>query len=167
MSNRFIRSVMRTTSLYNPALLLRIGVGLCFIAHGVLAFTAKAKFVELLGSFGISGNDAIAVLKVIGLQDIFLGLMILFRPTKWVLIWGMTWIGGTIVAWGIHGDSMMDLLRRSTYFAAPAALLSMLFYSESKKITIDSEDLEFTETPLSISSVTKGSHHLIGSFINL
>ena len=43
-----------------PKMILRLGGGICFIAHGLLALTAKPGFVGLLGSFGLElapGHD--------------------------------------------------------------------------------------------------------------
>jgi len=108
------------------SIILRLGAGLCFVGHGILALTAKAKFIALLATFNIEPALAIQLLKLIGAVDIIVGLMILFHPTKWVLKWAMIWTGLTIVAWFIHGDSLMDLMRRAPYFAAPFALLSLM-----------------------------------------
>ena len=133
---------MKTNQSLSPTILLQLGVGLCFLAHGILALTAKASFVTLLGSFGLAPETAVSLLKIIGIQDVFLGFMILFRPKKWMLIWGTIWVGATILAWGYHGDNIMDLLRRSTYFFAPLALLNLRFAKDpSEQHSPQSNDL--------------------------
>jgi hypothetical protein len=120
---------MKTTSniLTNPTVLLRIGGGICFLGHGVLALGAKTGFVGLLGSFGLGTEEAVLLLKLIGCIDILVGLSILFKPNKRVLQWAAIWTGLTILAWGIQGDSLMDLARRAPYVTTPLALLFLLY----------------------------------------
>jgi len=121
----------------NATLILRLGVGICFLGHGILALTAKAKFITLLSTFGIEAEMAISILKIIGLIDIAVGLMIIFKPSQLVIKWAMAWTLMTIIAWFFHGDSIMDLMRRAPFFAAPFALLALLYgkASESKERT--------------------------------
>ena len=95
----------------SPALFLRLGAAICFVGHGLLAINGKPGFVGLLGSFGLEPVDALMVLKFIGLVDVLVGLTILIKPNKWVLYWAGLWTTLTVVAWGIHGDSWMDLDR--------------------------------------------------------
>ena len=118
----------------NPILILRFGAGLCFIGHGLLALTAKAKFIVLLSTFGIEADAAIPLLLFIGCLDVIVGLLILLKPTKLVLKWAMVWTGLTILAWLIHGDSVMDLMRRAPYFTVPFALLGLLYGKSTSSI---------------------------------
>ena len=115
------------STLLTPALILRLGGAICFIGHGLLALNGKEGFVNLLGTFDLQAAQALNVLKVIGSIDILVGLLILFKPYRAVLHWAMLWTGLTILAWGIHGDSLMDLARRAPYFTTPMALLYLLY----------------------------------------
>lgn len=116
-----------TTTLAQPATILRIGGGICFIGHGLLALNAKAGFVGLLGTFGADPAQAVGLLKLIGIVDVLVGLALLFRPRKRVLQWAMLWTALTILAWGLHGDSLLDLARRVPYVTTPMALLFLLY----------------------------------------
>lgn len=118
----------------NPILILRIGAGLCFIGHGILALTAKAKFILLLSTFGVEAEAAVSILRLIGGLDIVVGLLILFKPSKLVLKWAMAWTCLTIIAWLVHGDTIMDLMRRAPYFTVPFALLALLYGDKSKAV---------------------------------
>ncbi len=132
----------------NPAMILRIGGGICFLGHGILALTAKAGFMGLLNTFGLDQIQALALLKVIGCLDIMVGLSILTKPNKWVLQWAIAWTTLTIIAWGIHGDSMMDLARRATYMTTPLGLLVLLYRQQKfQKMGGDSEQDQFPEKP--------------------
>lgn len=111
----------------NPILILRFGAGLCFIGHGILALAAKAKFIFLLSTFGIEADAAVLILRLIGGVDILVGFFILIKPTKLVLKWATIWTSLTIIAWFIHGDTVMDLMRRAPYFTTPFALLALLY----------------------------------------
>lgn len=117
----------------NPSIILRIGAGLCFIGHGAVALGAATKFVALLATFGLDHSQSLVLLKVIGLLDIALGLLILFKPSKNILRWAMVWTGLTLLAWAFHGDSLMDLFRRVTYLTTPAALLVLLYSKTTAK----------------------------------
>lgn len=110
----------------STSIILRLGAGICFIGHGLLALSAKAKFIALLSSFNIDNETAIELLKLIGAVDVVVGLLILFKPTKLVLKWAMFWTALTIMAWMIHGDSILDLMRRAPFFAVPFALLKLI-----------------------------------------
>lgn len=151
-----------TKLLANSALVLRIGGGICFIGHGVLALSGKTGFIGLLGTFGLDPIQALALLKVIGALDVLVGLLILFKPNKLVLQWAIAWTSLTIIAWGIHGDSLMDLARRATYMTTPLALLIMLYRRSgsfeqvdnarnedlSKETALVNEDGEFDPTAI-------------------
>lgn len=115
----------------NPATLLRIGGGICFFGHGMLALTGKTGFLGLLGSLGLDPIQAMPLLKVIGSIDILVALSILFKPNKLVLQWATLWTALTIVAWGIHGDGLMDLARRVPYVTTPLALLYFLYQGKT------------------------------------
>ena len=121
----------------DPKLVLRMGGGICFIGHGLLALTGKTGFVGLLGTFGLEAGEALLLLKVIGLVDVAVGLSILFRPRKRVLQWAFLWTCMTVVAWGIHGDNLMDLARRAPYFTTPLALLFLLYKSKQRSSIAD------------------------------
>lgn len=114
----------------NPGMLLRIGGGICFLGHGLLALSGKTGFVGLLGSLGLDPEQALNLLKIIGCIDILVGLLILFKPNKLVLQWATVWTTMTIAAWGIHGDGLMDLARRVPYVTTPLALLFFLYKGE-------------------------------------
>lgn len=117
-------------TLADPTMVLRIGGGICFLGHGILALTAKAGFMGLLNTFGLDQIQAVALLKIIGCLDILVGLSMLIKPNKRVLQWALVWTTLTVVAWGIHGDSIMDLARRATYITTPLALLYLLYKQE-------------------------------------
>lgn len=139
-----------------PELILRIGAGICFIGHGSLALMASPKFIGLLASFGIEGDLAVNSLLGIGILDVLVGLAILFKPNVYVLGWATLWTTMTIIAWGIHGDGIMDLFRRVPYVALPAGVLMIIFtekrnalsHAETKQRTAMS-DLEVGEKRIS------------------
>lgn len=128
----------------DPGLVLRLGGGICFLAHGLLALSGKVGFLGLLGSFGLESMEAANLLKLIGCLDVLVGLLILFRPSKRVLQWATFWTALTIVAWGIHGDGLLDLARRATYVTTPLALL--LWMQRSKSAVLRDEE-EPTASP--------------------
>ena len=53
--------------------------------------------------------------------------MLLLKPHKRIVQWAAVWTTLTVVAWGFHGDSLMDLARRAPYITTPLALLFLLY----------------------------------------
>jgi hypothetical protein len=158
----------RISMAINTEMILRLGAGICFIGHGVLALGAKAKFMALLSTFGIESTLALSLLKVIGCLDILIGLFILLKPNRLVLLWAMVWTSLTIVAWGIHGDSMMDLARRVTFMTTPFALLVLLYRNKKAKDQGNAErqnedQHEHSTTALPIGVLTKEKEAAINS----
>jgi len=139
----------------NPILILRLGAGICFIGHGILSLIGKEKFVELLGTFNINESQGLAVLIAVGCLDILVGLSILFKPSKIVLQWALVWTTLTVLAWGIHGDSIMDLMRRAPYIAVPSALL-VLLYGKSSVLKMSKTD-SVTKSTKSIKQTASSS----------
>lgn len=124
---------MRIFNLLEPTLILRLGAWICFIGHGILAINGKTQFIDLLGTFGIEGTMAVWMLRLIGTLDVITGALILVKPNKWILSWAVLWTSLTIIAWGIHGDSLMDLFRRVTYITTPLTLIFMLNHRNKKE----------------------------------
>jgi len=60
-------------------------------------------------------------------------LIILIKPLKPVLLWAVFWTFITALIRPIAGDPIWSFIERFANFAAPLALLYLLFPSKSKK----------------------------------
>jgi len=114
--------------------LLRIGLVLLFISHGLLAFWENPAFIDLiLGSawnllgISIAESTAVQVLKVIGIVDIVLAIGLLIRPWKWILYWMAFW--GLLTAFSritaLGSWAYFEILLRASHILAPLILLEI------------------------------------------
>lgn len=103
--------------------LIRIGLGIIFIANALVAFFAPAEFIELIKNSFIANLLPISpetfVGVVIGLNDAVVGLLLIGGfATRRVAIWATAWLVGVIVVIG----SPLDVLEHSGLLFMSAAL---------------------------------------------
>ena len=106
---------------------LRIGVAGEFLGHGVFALQGKADWVKWFGNFGVS-DPALAtkLLLVVGIMDIIVALIVLFKPIKSVILWAVFWGFWTALIRPIVGMPIWDFVERFANWAAPLALFYLL-----------------------------------------
>ena len=110
--------------------LLRIGVAGEFIGHGLLAVGGKADWVGWISQMiYVSSATATTLLFLIGVFDVVVALIVLFRPIKLVLLWAAFWGFWTALVRPLVGQSVLDFIERSANWAAPLALY---FFYRSK-----------------------------------
>ncbi len=102
---------------------LRIGVFGSFLGHGIFALGVKQGWIPLITAFGFSEEMAITLLPLIGIMDIVVALIALFKPIRVVLAWAVIWAFATGLARPIAGDPIWDFVERFANWAAPLALL--------------------------------------------
>lgn len=108
---------------------LRVGVAGEFLGHGVFALQGKADWIKWFGNFGISNPDTAATLLVlVGLADLTVALIVLFRPVRLVLLWAVFWGFWTALLRPIVGMPIWDFVERFANWAAPLALYYLLKY---------------------------------------
>jgi hypothetical protein len=104
---------------------LRIAVCGTFLAHGVLAIQGESDFTELLALvLPFSSKTCGLILLGIGILDVFLAVLVLFRPIRIALVWMVFWALLTAVVrpWsGLY--SIWAFLERFSNVGAPLALL--------------------------------------------
>jgi hypothetical protein len=71
---------------------LKIGVAGEFLGHGALAVGGKADWVGWVEKLsGFSHPVALNIIIAIGIADILLALIVLFRPIRPLLLWMAFW----------------------------------------------------------------------------
>ena len=103
--------------------ILRIGVFGTFLGHGVFALLGKQSWIPYFTSVGISEANAIVLLPLIGVLDMFVAVSALIKPVRVVLIWATSWAFLTALIRPIAGEPVWDLVERTANWAAPLALL--------------------------------------------
>ncbi|MDP3729459.1 MAG: hypothetical protein Q8R26_01735 [bacterium] len=108
-------------------LVLRITIAGEFIGHGVFAIQGKKDWIQWFGNFGVQDTGlATQLLFFIGLMDIAVALIVLFRPIKGILLWAVIWGFWTALIRPLVGMPIWDFVERAANWGAPLALL--LYY---------------------------------------
>lgn len=130
ISNLFFKNIQKDTTHFdiltlqkNLEKILYITAALCFIGHGAWGVITKEAWVPFFTSMGISENWAWTLMPVIGSVDIFLGLALLFRPTRVVLLWMAGWCVWTALLRPISGATMWEVWERGGNYGAPIVAL--------------------------------------------
>lgn len=121
--------------------ILRIGIAGEFIGHAVFALQGKETWLKYFTPLGISAEGAAQILPFIGAMDLTLGLLVLIKPMRPLLLWMALWGLITGLARPLGGDPIWDFIERFPNWAAPLALwaylqgtsLSLLTIKPSKK----------------------------------
>jgi len=113
--------------------LLQVGVAGCFIGHGVFGLLKKTQWLVFFNWAGIDVDTAYNIMPVIGLMDISLGLLVLVRPYRWVLVWMVFWALFTAFLRPVLGLSIFEFFERAGNYGVPLALLAMTASQDSFK----------------------------------
>ncbi len=73
----------------------RVTVALTFIGHGVWGLFTKSGWLPFFASQGIEPDIAWRLQRPIGVLDIALGVLILWKPRRLILMWMFVWAGLT------------------------------------------------------------------------
>lgn len=103
---------------------LRIAVAGEFIGHGAFALQGKQQWIGWFSQFGITNPELAAqLLFLVGITDIVVGLIVLVKPMRPVLLWATFWGFWTALVRPIVGDPIWDFVERWANWGAPLALL--------------------------------------------
>lgn len=105
--------------------ILRIGIFGTFLGHGIFALQVKEGWIPYFEAVNISVATAETLLPLIGIMDILVAIIALFRPLKAVLIWAVFWGIATALIRPIAGEPIWDFVERTSNWAAPLALLAI------------------------------------------
>jgi len=108
--------------------ILRVAVAGEFAGHGVFALQGKADWIKWFAQFGVSDpGTAGSLLFLLGIVDIAVALIVLFRPIPAVLLWAAIWGFWTALLRPIVGMPVWDFVERWANWGAPLALLLIRF----------------------------------------
>ncbi|MBA4317707.1 MAG: hypothetical protein C0412_04835 [Flavobacterium sp.] len=109
-------------------LVARIGIFGTFLGHGIVAIGVNPKWIPLLTAFGLSGEQSVFIMPLIGILDIVVAILILIYPIRIVLFWAFFWALLTALSRPVSGDSFLEFFERSSNWGLPLVLLLMRFY---------------------------------------
>jgi hypothetical protein len=106
--------------------ILRVSVFGEFLGHGILALQGKSQWVGWIQDLLlVTPEGAKQILLLIGVADVIVSLLILFRPIRIVLVWAALWGFWTALLRPIVGEPIWDFVERWANWGAPLALLLM------------------------------------------
>ncbi len=106
---------------------LRIGVFGTFFGHGIWALTIKQGWFKYFTGIGIAESAIPTLLILIGIMDIFVSILVLWKPYRFILIWATIWAFITAlirpITAGFFTIAFADFIERAANFMLPLALL--------------------------------------------
>ncbi len=117
--------------------ILRIGVAGEFLGHGVFAILGKADWIKWTEQLtGFDTATATTFMLVVGLVDVLLATIVLFKPIKPLLLWMTFWGFWTALVRPLVGTDLWekdiwDFVERFANWAAPLVLY--YFYKSNNK----------------------------------
>jgi hypothetical protein len=116
--------------------LLRVGVGGTFIGHGAFALLGKEKFLKWIMEF--TGADlalGAKLLLTVGIVDVLVGLIILIKPIRGILLWAIIWTSWTSIMRMLPfiGDPIWELFEKIIAPTSALALLLLLGWPKNLK----------------------------------
>lgn len=112
---------------------LRIGIAGEFLGHGLLAIGGKADWVKWITVIThVSQSTAVTLLLLVGIFDVIVAAVILFKPIKPAILWAIFWgfftalIRPIVMYMGVTGVGWLDFVERFANFGAPLALYFLM-----------------------------------------
>ena len=110
---------------------MRVGVVGEFVGHGLLAIGGKKDWIGWISQMiQVDNPTATNLLFLIGVADVIVALIVLFKPVRPVLLWATFWGFWTALVRPLVGHSWLDFVERSANWAAPLALY---YFYQSRK----------------------------------
>ena len=103
--------------------ILRIGVAGEFLGHGVFAVLGKADWIKWTEQ--LTGFDTITAtifMTIVGIVDILLAILVIWKPIRPLLLWMAFWGFWTALVRPLVGLPIWDFIERFANWAAPLAL---------------------------------------------
>ena len=106
--------------------ILRAAAGACFVGHGAFGLLTKPEWVPFFALVGISSDAAYALMPLVGAVDIAVGVAVLVRPSRVLLLYMTAWALWTAALRPLSGDSMFEFLERAGNYGVPLTMLLLL-----------------------------------------
>lgn len=111
--------------------LLRLAVFLTFFGHGFVAVQGNLHWVGYLEFVGFSFDLSKNILTYIGVLDIFIALIVLLKPNKYIVLWAGFWAFLAALIRPISGESIWAFVERGSNWIVPLVLY--IYIQKNKK----------------------------------
>ena len=102
---------------------LRIACAMCFIGHGAFGIITKAVWCNYFALFGIGKVMAYRLMPLLGTIDIIMGILLLFKPLRALMVWLVVWGIMTALCRPLSGEPIAEFIERAGNYGAPLCLL--------------------------------------------
>ena len=107
------------------AWIVRASIALLLVGHGGLGLWAgKAEWFDFVGWFGVTdASQAAGLIHWVGLFEVILGLAVLWKPLRGVLLFVLAWKLGTELLRPLVGQPNYQFVERAGDYVLPLVLL--------------------------------------------
>jgi hypothetical protein len=102
---------------------LRFASAMCFIGHGAFGIITKPIWCNYFALFGIDKVTSFRLMPMLGMVDILLGFILLFKPIRAIAVWLIVWGIMTALCRPLSGEPFAEFIERAGNFGAPLCLL--------------------------------------------
>ena len=122
---------MKSISIKSIEYVLRIAVFMTFFGHGYLALMGNVSWLVYLETVGVSVENGMKIMPVIGALDILIAIIILIKPYRYIIVWMVLWAFSTALIRPLSGEPIWAFIERGANWGAPLALLFVLNLKKS------------------------------------
>ncbi len=124
MSESFLKPTTREQLQARLHWVLRITAACCFIGHGAWGVITKEGWLPFFRSQGIPDDIAWKLMPIIGALDIIMGILLLIKPRRIIIMWMLIWALWTAILRPISGTpGTWEFWERAGNFLPPLMLL--------------------------------------------
>lgn len=85
---------------------LQSAVFLTFFGHGYLALNGKLNWIPYMQTVGLNFDNSLRLMPFIGVLDIVIAIIILFKPYRVVVLWAVCWGFSTALIRPLSGEDI-------------------------------------------------------------
>lgn len=133
---------------------LMLTTSLLLIGHGGFgAFVVKHQLQQHYASVGLGGEQGLWLVKLIGIFEIAMGIMVLLYPARWLLVFIVIWKLFTELLYPVSGSLIFETIERGGSYAAPLALLILFSWMDRNLVSTDTQNKVVADEPHSATTV--------------
>lgn len=102
---------------------LRIAAAACYVGHGAFGIFGKSDWLPFFQLVGIGESSAWSLMLVVGIVDVAVGLSMMLRPCRAVLLYMTVWSLWTAALRPLTGLSLWEMVERAGNYGVPLTLL--------------------------------------------
>ncbi|MCE2495801.1 MAG: hypothetical protein J4F31_04380 [Flavobacteriales bacterium] len=103
-------------------LILRLGLALTFLGHGIFALNGRMSWLPYLMTVGFEQDLAAQLMPIIGVLDLIVALLLIFKPHKHLFLWCFIWTFAVSIIRPLSGESWLEFVERGAFYAVSLML---------------------------------------------